>query len=130
MMNLFESDLFPRWLILGGSWLAAVLLGAPLWRRLPIPAAAMGAAVAAIVINLLAAGGIGIPTVALGLWSTLAIGLNLRDDRSCGRLREYESRVPPFVLSTIWAAVIGVFVGAVDPVLACPRPRSPRPRRR
>jgi hypothetical protein len=115
MMNLFESDLFPRWLVLGGSWLAAALLGAPLWRRLPIPAMAMGSAVAAVVTTLLAAGGIGIPTVALGLWSTLAIGLNLREDRSCGRLREYVSRIPPFVLSTVWAAVIGLFLGAVIP---------------
>jgi hypothetical protein len=115
MMNLFESDLFPRWLILGGSWLAAALLGAPLWRRLPIPAFAMGAAIAAVAVNLLAAGGIGIPTVALGLWSALAIGLNLRGDRPCGILRESASRVPPFVLSTVWAAVIGLFLGAVVP---------------
>jgi O-antigen ligase len=115
MMNLFESDLFPRWLVLGGGWLAAAPLGAPLWRRLPIPAMAMGAAVAAVVITLLAAGGIGIPTVALGLWSTLAIGLNLREDRSCGRLREHVSRIPPFVLSTVWAAVFGLFLGAVIP---------------
>jgi tetratricopeptide (TPR) repeat protein len=115
MMNLFEIDLFPRWLILGGSWLVAVLLGAPLWRRLPIPAMAIGAAFAAVVVNLLAAGGIGIPTVALGLWSALAIGLNLREDRPFGRLREYPSRVPPFVLSTVWAAVFGLFLGAVIP---------------
>ena len=119
MMNLFESDLFPRWLILGGSWLVAAMLGGPLWRRLPIPAVAMGAAFAAIAINLLAAGGIGIPTVALGLWSSLAIGLNLRDDRPCGRLREYASRVPPFVLSTVWAAVVGLFLGAVVPFWRC-----------
>jgi hypothetical protein len=115
MMNLFESDLYPRWLILGGSWLAAVLLGGPLWRRLPIPAIGAGAAMAAVGVNLLAAGGIGIPTVALGFWSTLAIGLNLRDDRGCGRLREYASRIPPFVLSTIWAAMVGLFAGDVIP---------------
>jgi O-antigen ligase len=115
MMNLFESDLYPRWLILGGSWLAAALLGAPIWRRLPTPAIGLGAGLAAILVNLLAAGGIGIPTVALGLWSTLAIGLNLRDDRSCGRVREYASRVPPFVLSTVWAAAVGLFLGEVIP---------------
>lgn len=115
MMNLFAEGLFVRWLILGASWLAAVLLGGSLWRRRPIPALAMGAAVAAVAVNLLAAGGIGIPTVALGLWSTLAIGLNLREDRPCGRLRERPSRVPPFVLSTVWAAAIGLFLGAVIP---------------
>ena len=66
-------------------------------------------------INLLAAGGIGFPTVALWLWSMLAIGLNLRDDRSCGQLREYESRVPPFVLAVGWAALLGTFVGLIAP---------------
>ena len=114
-LNPFEGDLFFRWMILGASWLAAVFLGAPLWRRLPIPGTALGAAVLAVLINLLAAGGIGIPTVALGLWSMLAIGLNLREDRPCGRLREYESRVPPFVLAVGWAALLGTFVGVVSP---------------
>jgi len=114
-LNPFEGDLFFRWLILGASWLAAILLGAPLWRRLPIPAPALGTAVVAVVINLFAAGGIGIPTVALGLWSMLALGLNLRDDRSCGRLREYDSRMPAFVLAVGWAALLGTFVGVVGP---------------
>jgi O-antigen ligase len=114
-LNPFEGDLFFRWLILGASWLAAILLGAPLWRRLPVPASAFGAAFAAMVINLFAQGGIGIPTVALGLWSMLALGLNLCDDHPCGRLREYESRVPPFVLAIGWAALLGTFAGLVGP---------------
>jgi hypothetical protein len=104
-----------RWLILGMSWLAAVILGAPLWGRLPIAAGALGAAVVAVVINLLAAGGIGVPTVALLLWSMLALGLNLRDDRPCGHLREYESRIPPFVLAVGWAALLGTFAGLIAP---------------
>ena len=60
----------------------------------------------------------------------LAIGLNLRDDRPCGRLREYESRVPPFVLAVGWAALLGTFVGVVSPFwrseafIAEPRRRS------
>jgi len=111
----FHGDLFVRWLILGGSWLTAVLLGAPLWSRLPIPAAALGAAVLAVLINLLAAGGIGIPTVALGLWLLLALGLNLRDDRSCSQLHEVESRVPAFVVAIVWVALLGTFLGAVTP---------------
>jgi O-antigen ligase len=114
-LNPFMGDLIFRWMILGASWMAAVFLGAPLWGRLPIPAEALGAAVLAILINLLAAGGIGIPTVALGLWSMLALGLNLRDDRWCSRLHEYESRVPPFALATGWAALLGTFVGMVAP---------------
>lgn len=115
MMNLFANDMFPRWLILGASWVAGILLIWPLWERLPVPAGSLAAAVAAVVVNLLAAGGIGIPTVALGLWTMLALGLNLREDRACGRLHAAESRVPPFVLSTVWAAVLGSFLGAVLP---------------
>ncbi len=114
-LNPFEGDLFSRWMILGGSWLAAAFLGAPLWRRLPIPGTALGAGLLSVLINLMAAGGIGVPTVALGLWSMLAIGLNLRDDRAGGRLRAYESRVPPFVLAVGWAALLGTFVGLVSP---------------
>ena len=113
MMNLFENDMFPRWLILGTGWLVGALLIGPLWSRLPIPGLAMGAAVVSVVVNLLAAGGIGIPTVALALWTTMAIGLNLRDDRPCGRLHDRPGRLPAFVLSTAWAALIGVFLGGV-----------------
>ncbi len=113
--NLFKADLFPRWLILGATWLAAVFLGGPLWARLPLPVSALGAAVAAVVVNLLAAGGIGIPTVALGLWIMLALGLNLRGDRGCGRLRECESRMPALGMAVGWAAVLGTFVGLVMP---------------
>jgi hypothetical protein len=45
----------------------------------------------------------------------LALGLNLREDRPCSRLRESESRVPSFGLAAAWAAVLGVFLGAVVP---------------
>jgi hypothetical protein len=114
-LNLFVEGSFSRWAVLGGSWMAAVLLGRPLWRRLPIPALAFGGGFVAVLVNLLAAGGIGIPTVALGFWSLLALGLNLRDDRPCSRLYDYASRIPPFVLSTIWAAGLGLFLGAVVP---------------
>ncbi len=40
MMNLFERDMFSRWMILGVSWMIAAWLVFPLWRRLPIPASA------------------------------------------------------------------------------------------
>jgi O-antigen ligase len=113
--NLFQADLFPRWLILGATWMAAVFLGGPLWARLPLPVSALGAAVVAVVINLLAAGGIGIPTVALGLWIMLALGLNLRGDRACSRLREFPSRMPALGLAVAWAAVVGTFFGLVMP---------------
>ena len=45
----------------------------------------------------------------------LAIGLNLRDDRPCGWQRDYQSRVPPFVMAVGWAALLGTFVGLVSP---------------
>ena len=115
MLNPFEKDLYARWLILGITWLLAAFLIKPLWQRLPIPAMALGGAVVATLINLLAAGGIGIPTVAMGLWCTIALGLNIREGREVHRLREYDSRVPSFVLLAVWAAVFGLFLGAVVP---------------
>ena len=50
-----------------------------------------------------------------GIWATMALGLNLRDDRDASRLREYESRVPSFALLRAWAAMLGLFLGAVVP---------------
>lgn len=118
-LNPFQADLFSRWLILGAGWLGAALLGAGLWKRLPVPALALGAAGVAMVVNLLGAGGIGIPTVALGFWSILALGLNLRDDRSCSRLREYDSRMPALGLAVAWSALVGTFIGLVGPFWRC-----------
>jgi len=114
-MNLFQDDLLPRWLILGFGWLLAALLLAPLWRRSPMPAFAFGAAVAAVVVNLLAAGGIGIPTVAMGLWGLVALGLNQREDGPGGKLRTVESRLPAFAVGVVGAAVAGTFVGFTVP---------------
>ena len=72
-----------------------------------------------MVINLLAAGGIGIPTVALGLWSIVALGLNLRDQRPCTRLRQYDSRMPSLALAVAWSALLGSFIGLVSPFWRC-----------
>jgi hypothetical protein len=118
-LNPFQADLFSRWLILGAAWLTAAFLCAPLWKRMPIPALAFGAGALAMVINLLGNGGIGIPTVALGLWSIVALGLNLRDDRTCSSLREYESRMPPLGLAVAWSAALGTFIGLVFPFWRC-----------
>ena len=111
----FAGDLFFRWVILGAAWAGAVALGLPLWRRRPIAASGLGAAVLGVSINLLAAGGIGIPAVALALWTAVALGLNLREDRDCGRLRVAGGRLLAFVLALGWAALIGTFVGTVRP---------------
>jgi tetratricopeptide (TPR) repeat protein len=118
-LNPFQGDLFYRWLILGASWLAAALMLAPLWRRLSMPALAPGAAAAAVAVTLLAAGGIGIPSVALALWSLLALALNLRDDRGCGRLRAFSSRMPALGLAALWAALLGTFLGVTMPYWRC-----------
>ena len=114
-MNLFQEDLLPRWLVLAAGWLAAALLGRGLWKRVTLPASAFGAAVAAVVINLLAAGGIGFPSVALALWLLVALGLNLREDRGCSRLHQIESPIPGFALAIVWAALAGSFAGAILP---------------
>jgi len=114
-MNLFQGDLLIRWAILAAGWLLAALLGRGFWRRVPLPATAFGAAVAACVVNLLAAGGIGMPAVALVLWLLIALGLNLREDRPCGRLREYAGRLPAVSLALVWSALAGSFIGAITP---------------
>jgi hypothetical protein len=111
----FQGDLFYRWLILGASWALAASLLAPLLRRVSVPATALGAGVLGLVIALLASGGIGIPTVALCLWSMSALGLNLRADRPCSRLYEYSSRLPAFGLAVVWSAVMGTFLGLTVP---------------
>ena len=110
-----EWDALLRWLVLGAGWLLAVGLGAPLWRRGPIPAAAAGVGVVAVAVNLLAAGGIGMPAVALGLWALLALGLDLRADRPCGRPRDVYGRWGAFGLALVWAALVGTFYGTIAP---------------
>ncbi len=115
----FQADLFPRWLILGAAWLTAALLCMPLWNRLPIPALALAAGAITLLVTLLASGGIGIPTVALGLWSIIALGQNLRDDRECSSLREYESRMPSLGMAVAWSAAFGTFIGLVTPFWQC-----------
>jgi O-antigen ligase len=114
-LNPFYPDLQARWLLLGGAWAWAVACGFTLWRRLPVPAWAAGAAVAAIGVNLLAAGGIGMATVALSFWGLAALGLNLRDDRPCGRLRALDGRGTAFILAAFWAMLAGTFSGTVAP---------------
>ncbi|AGA25694.1 O-antigen ligase family protein [Singulisphaera acidiphila] len=114
-LNPFEGDMPNRWLILGLAWVWAVLFGLQVWRRVPISAVGFGAGALAIAINLLAAGGIGIAGVALMLWSLIALGLNLREDRPCGRLREPGGRFLGFGLALAWAALLGTFIGAILP---------------
>lgn len=114
-LNPFEGDMPNRWLILGLAWIWAVLFGLPIWRRAPISAFGFGAGALAIAVNLLAAGGIGLASVALMLWSLIALGLNLREDRPCSRLREPGGRLMGFGLALVWSALLGIFAGAILP---------------
>lgn len=114
-LNPFMGDMLSRWTVLVVAWVCAVMFGQVLWRRIPIEGSAFGLAAVAVSVNLLAAGGIGIPSVALGLWMPIALGLNLRDDRSCARLRTVGDRGAIFLLAAVWAAVIGLFWGSVVP---------------
>jgi hypothetical protein len=109
-----EGDM-GRWLILGGSWGLALALGAPAWRRIPTPAVGLGAGALAVVVHLLAAGGIGFTPVAIGLWTLLGVGQVLRDDRPCGRLRTVEGYWASFAIAAVASALIGTFVGTAVP---------------
>jgi O-antigen ligase len=113
--NLFAAGMMERWLFLGLGWAGAVVLGGPLWRRVSLPVTGLAAGVLATLVHLLAAGGIGFTSVALSLWTLLAVGLNLRTDRPCGRVREFAGRLPAFVGSLAWAGILGTFVGTVGP---------------
>ncbi|AMV36349.1 O-Antigen ligase [Planctomyces sp. SH-PL62] len=114
-MNLFMEDLLTRWLILTIFWGLSAFLLLPLWRRAAVPAAGLGAAAAAVATHLLAAGGIGFPAIAMGLWGSLALGLNLREGAGSGRLRTVESRIPGAAAAVAWAALVGSFFGATLP---------------
>lgn len=119
-LNLFaEGYAFSRWLILGAAWAFSVLCGMAIWKRNELSSAMLGAAAVAVFINLTAAGGIGIPTVALTLWTLVAVGLNLRSDRSCGRLRLVGGRLAAFATAGVWVALLGTFLGAVNPYWKC-----------
>ncbi|MEO6811151.1 MAG: O-antigen ligase family protein [Isosphaeraceae bacterium] len=104
-----------RWVALAAGWALAVALAGPLWRLETLGAASLGAGALAVSVNLLGAGGIGIPTVALGLWALLAIGQNLRVDRLCGQERGVGGRWVAFGMAAVWAALVGSFIGAVGP---------------
>jgi hypothetical protein len=114
-MNLFMEDLLIRWLILTASWVLFATLLSPLWRRVAVPAFGLGAAGAAIVIALLASGGLSFPAVAMMLWGSVALGLNLRETRRSGRPRECAGRVPAVALAIGWSALVGSYLGATLP---------------
>lgn len=115
-LNPFSEDGLRRWFVLGWGWaLGALMLGA-LWRTGPVPAFAAGAGALAVAVNLLAAGGIAMAPVAVGLWALLALGQDLRADRACARLRPLHGhRLATSLLFFPAVAVLGTFFGAVVP---------------
>jgi hypothetical protein len=115
-LNPFEGDGLGRWLVLGVAWGWAALMLWLLWRRRPTPVAVLGAGALAIMVNLLAAGGIGIPPVAIALWTLIALAQNLREDRPSGRRRIIGGRWLAFGLAACLAALIGSFVGVNVPL--------------
>jgi O-antigen ligase len=114
-LNPFEGDGLARWLVLGAGWAAGAAGLGVLWRRQPIPAGALGAGALAVLVNLLAAGGIGYPPVALCLWALIALGLNLRNDLPAGTLRQIGGRWSAFGAAAALAALGGSFVGSALP---------------
>jgi O-antigen ligase len=114
-LNPLTDDSLARWLVLLVGWGVGAILIALLWSTTRVPAAAAGAGAAAVAVNLLAAGGISMAPVSLGLWGLLAIGQDLRDDRPCGRIRQIHDRLAPFVLAFLMVAMLGTFLGAIVP---------------
>lgn len=114
-LNPFEGEGLWRWTVLAFGWGWGAIMFWPLLRRQSLTAAALGAGVLALMVNLLAAGGIGMPPVALALWSMIALGQNLREDRPAGRLRPIGHRWCAFGLAIALAAIIGSFFGANMP---------------
>ncbi|MDB5351913.1 MAG: lipid core-O-antigen ligase-like enyme [Planctomycetota bacterium] len=114
-INPFDPESASRLLILTVSWGLAATIGRQLWNRAPIAAEALGLGVVAIVVNLLAAGGIGFAPVSLMLWGMLALGQNLREDRRSGLRRPFGGRELTFAVGACLAAVLGTYIGTVLP---------------
>jgi hypothetical protein len=111
----FQGEELWRWLALGLGWVWGAAMFWTLWRRRPIPPAALGAGALATMVHLLAAGGIAMPPVALGLWTLIALGQDLRDDRPAGQLRAVGGRWWAFGLAIAFAALSGSFFGSNAP---------------
>lgn len=105
-----------RLVVLLAGFGGAVLLGRGLAMGNTVGSAALGLGVLAVAVNLLAAGGLGFPSVALPWAVWLAVGQNLRQDRRCGRLR-VAGRLPAVTGLLIWAAVVGIYVGTIGSFL-------------
>jgi hypothetical protein len=94
----------------------AVLLGGHAWKRAEWGGFVFVAAGGALSVHLLAAGALGYPAIAGSLLGLVALGLNLREDRPCGRRFEVPGgRLAAFVPAVVLTALIGTFAGAISP---------------
>jgi hypothetical protein len=115
--NLFQEDLLRRWLVLSLSWLFAWFISGSIIKHCSIKSEHLGAAFVSILITWLAAGGIGFPSVALGFWLLMAIGLNLADDRWLIAPTKvvFDNKALRFLPVAACVAVFGGFIGATVP---------------
>ncbi len=114
-LNLFQDADLYRWLILGLGWLLAVLCSKALWRSVSLSKTIVGGGILAILLNLMAAGGIGYPSIGSILWGLTAVGLNLRQHENQSQVFEFKGYWGPFLGSAVIAALIGSFFGAIGP---------------
>ena len=101
-------------MILGSAWLLAVAFGLPLWRRSTIDAAGRGGRPGR---DGQPAGGRRDrhPGGGAGALVDVALGLNLREDRGCGRLRAEGDACRRSGWRWVWRALLGTFTGAISP---------------
>lgn len=115
--NLFQEDLLRRWFVLLVGWAVGWLLCRSILARCQIRAEHIAAALVAITVTWLAAGGVGFPSVSMFFWSLLALGLNLADSgwRSAKTRVVFDIKLMRFVPIAVCVAVLGGFLGAAIP---------------
>ncbi|MFM7591667.1 MAG: hypothetical protein ACKO85_07720, partial [Isosphaeraceae bacterium] len=115
--NLFQEDLLRRWFVLLIGWAVGWLLCRSILARCQIRAEHIAAALVAITVTWLAAGGVGFPSVSMFFWSMLALGLNLADSgwRSAKTRVVFDIKLLRFVPIAVCVAVLGGFLGAAIP---------------
>ena len=115
--NLFQDDLLRRWLVLSLAWLFAWMVSGAIFKNCVVRAEHLMAALISLLVTWLAAGGVGFPSVALGFWLLMAIGLNLGDDRwrQAPTKVVFDIKLLRFLPVVACVAVFGGFLGATIP---------------
>jgi O-Antigen ligase len=115
--NLFQEDLLRRWLVLLGGWGIGWLLCRSVLARCQIRAEHLAAALVAISVTWLAAGGVGFPSVSMLFWFMLAMGLNLSEPgwRMAKTRVVFDIKLLRFLPIAACVAVLGGFLGVAIP---------------